>query len=318
MTAPLVSIGIPTVTRLGYLKEAVESALAQTWRNVEVLVGDDGDTLDIQEWSLARSRDDPRLTYWRNSRRLGLAGNWNAIVEKASGDFVVLLGDDDRLLPQFVERLLAATESDTAVIFCNHHIIDANGCRLERETERVTRRYHRAELVAGRLVTPAASAWQMVICPSAALIRRRDVLRVGFRPELNTPDIEFFIRLAGEHARFDFVPEFLAEYRVHGSSETSSGLRTDALAAQLLGIAVPAEIEPLKRELMRHLLVNATSRCLEHGEWQRALEFLKSDYYPASSRRASYMMQRVCATLRRPFGTALYRTILQAKHAVTH
>ena len=77
MTAPIVTIGIPTVNRLAYLIEAVESALAQTWPHIEVLVGHDGDGPDVSDWCRARAERDGTHS------RVGLAktGKSGVVVE---------------------------------------------------------------------------------------------------------------------------------------------------------------------------------------------------------------------------------------------
>lgn len=318
MTVPRVTVGIPTLRRLTYLIEAVDAALAQTWPNLEVLVGDDGDSPEIREWCLRRAQDDSRLRYQRNPARLGLAGNWNALASSARGDFIALPGDDDRLLPDFVERLMTAAAPDTAVVFCNHHVIDQQGRRLPDETERIERRYHRDVLERGPVADPAVCAWQLALCPSAVLIRRRELLRLGFRDELNSPDVEFFIRLAGESARFDFVPDRLAELRVHGAgTETASGLRHDDLVACLLPMAVPAHVEAHKHTLIEGLIVNAVSRSLQQGDRRRARQFLQSDYYPRASRPVSRLVQLTCAALPRLIGSPVYRAIVMAKRSQT-
>jgi glycosyltransferase involved in cell wall biosynthesis len=308
----LVSVGIGVVNRFEYFKEAVRAALAQTWPHIEVIVGDDGDSPAVREWCVRLADQDPRLKYHHNPRRLGIAGNWNAISARATGEFIVFPGDDDRLLPSFVETLVSAAAADTAVVFSNHHIIDAHGRRVPEETDRVTRHYHRSVLTGGQVHAPAC-AWQLAICPSAALVRRCHVARLRFGEDLTSPDVELFIRLAGESARFDFVPEHLVEFRVHPLNLTSSGLHHDTLLARLLDVAVPPDIEPLKRELLAHLAVTAVSRCLERGDRVAARRFLRSGYYPAASRRASYLAHRACAALPSSIGVVVYRAILQMK-----
>jgi glycosyltransferase involved in cell wall biosynthesis len=311
----LVSIGIGVVDRFAYFKEAVQAALAQTWPHIEILVGDDGDSSAVREWCLRLAEQDGRLKYHYNGGRLGIAGNWNAIAARAEGEFIVFPGDDDRLLPRFVERLVTVATSDTALVFSNHHIIDARGRRLPEETDHVTRRYHRSQLPAGQ-VSASACAWGLAICPSAALVRRRHVLQLGFGADLTSPDIDLFIRLASDRARFDFVPELLVEVRQHPLSLTTAGLRHDTLLTRLLDVPVAPDLEPLKRDLLAHLAVTAVSRSLERGDCVAARRVLQSGYYPMASRRASYMTHQACAVLPGSVGAAVYRTILQMKRAV--
>ena len=278
---PLVTIAIPTFSRLHYLKEAVGSALSQTYENIEVLIGDDGQTESIHAWSQDLISRESRARYQRNERNLGLAGNWNALADAARGEFIVIIGDDDRLLPDFVGKLIDSILPDANVAFSNLHLINSEGDRLEPETIGHTRFYHRDALPAGEIANAESVVWQNSIPISAALMRTSDVRRLRFKEDLNTPEIELFIRLAQEGGRFVFVPDYLSEYRVHPDSETAVGLRGERLAEYLLSIPVAPEIEPYKRQFMASLLINSVSRCLQHGEWGRARRLLSSEYYPA-------------------------------------
>ena len=87
------SIVIPVYNGANYLREAIESALAQTFRNVEVLVVDDGSTDETA--AVARSFRDVRYLYQENR---GLAAARNTGLRESSGRFVVFLDADDRLL----------------------------------------------------------------------------------------------------------------------------------------------------------------------------------------------------------------------------
>ena len=97
---------------------------------------------------------------------------------------------------------------------------------------------------------------------------------------MNTPDVEFFIRLALQGARFIFVPDYLMEYRVHLGAMTASGLWTEELVECLTPIEVKPEIEPYKRKLLIPMVVNAVSRCLQRGNMERARALLRNKYYP--------------------------------------
>jgi glycosyltransferase involved in cell wall biosynthesis len=277
---PLVTIAVPTFERLRYLKEAVASALAQSYSNVEVIIGDDGRSEDIKEWGLSIAARESRVRYQRNSQNLGLAGNWNALAEAARGEFITIIGDDDRLLPDFVDKLLNAILPDANVAFSNHYIIDSGGGRLAAESEQCTRTYCRHLIPAGKVFNAPATVWQNSVPMSSALIRTDDARRLRFKEDLNTPELEFFARMAYEGARFVFVPEYLAEYRTHSNSATSAGLRSEKLVKYLADIPVGAEVEPYKRTLMAGLLVNAVGRCLQQSERELARQFLRHEYYP--------------------------------------
>ncbi len=277
---PLVSIIIPTFDRPQYLREAIDAALGQTYANVEVLVFDNGtmeETLAVGEEAMRR---DSRVRFQRNERNLGMSGNFNALGAAARGEYLVAIGDDDRLLPDFVGRLVEAMRPEVRVVFSNHYLIDSEGRRLEEESIAYNRKYGRDQLAAGDLQNPEAAAWRQSIPMSASLLRTADMQRLQFREDLNTPDAEFFIRLATEGARFVFLPDYLMEYRVHLGAETVSGLWSEQLVDCLTPIKVRTEIEPFKRQFLTPIVVNAVSRCLQQGNMEMARKFLRNGYYP--------------------------------------
>src|SRR5688500_8996836 len=94
---PLVSVVIPCYNQAHYLSEAVESALAQSYGSVETFVVDDGSADNSGEIS-ARY---PRVSYLRQANR-GVAAARNAGLAASSGQFVLFLDADDRLLPEAV------------------------------------------------------------------------------------------------------------------------------------------------------------------------------------------------------------------------
>jgi glycosyltransferase involved in cell wall biosynthesis len=287
---PLVSIVIPTFDRPRYLQEAIDAGLAQTYSNIEVVVFDNGMLEETRAVAEKAARRDPRVRFQRNQRDLGMSANFNALAQAARGEFLVAIGDDDRLLPEFVSRLIGVMRPELRVAFSNHYLIDATGKRLEPESREHTRRYGRDTIPAGVLENAEASVWRQSIPLSASLLRTVDVLRLRFREDLNTPDVEFFIRLAQEGALFVFFPEYLMEYRVHLEAMTAGGLWTEELVECLAPIEVKPEIESYKRQFLIPMVVNAVSRSLQQGNMERARALLGNKYYPRwrrASRNAS-------------------------------
>jgi glycosyltransferase involved in cell wall biosynthesis len=313
---PLVTIAIPTFSRLHYLKEAVASALAQTYTNIEILIGDDGDDPAIREWAGQQEKLSSKVRYQRNTHNLGLAGNWNAVVEGARGEYVIIIGDDDRLLPEFVRVCMEAVLPDGTLVFCNQHLIDENGCRLEQDTSSHQQRFGRDQLAQGWVSDPEACAWRNTIPMSATLLRTMDARRLRFKEDMNTPEIELVVRLAAEGGKFAFVPNCLAEYRLHSQSASSAGLSSERLAEYLIDIQVRPEVEGYKTTLLSQLMVNAVSRCIVAGDQKRAGRLFWSNYYPAMERRRpSGRLQRVAIRLPRAIGCSFYRVIRRIKGA---
>lgn len=311
----LVTVAIPTLKRLAYLQEAVASALAQSYPRVEVLIGQDpgpaGLDALVREWCLAAAQREPRLRYQANDRNLGLAGNWNALAESARGDFILIMGDDDRLLPDIVAKLVPpALQSGARIVFSNHYLINEHGERLAAETTEVTHQYGRDSLPLGTVADSEILAWQAGIPVGSAIIRTDDVRRLKFREDLNTPEIELFLRAAREGASFFFLPEYLSEYRIHPASATSSGLWVDRLVLRLLEIPARRAVEPHKRQALRKLMGSAVSCALLQGDGETARKLLASEYYPEAERlRLRGLIQAFCAALPLPVGRWLYRLL---------
>jgi glycosyltransferase involved in cell wall biosynthesis len=101
---PLVSICIPTYNRADMVGKAIESALAQTYPHIEVLVVDNASTDNTAD-VVTRYRD-PRLKFFKNPANLGLFGNFNRCIELARGEFIHILHSDDYIDPKFTETCI--------------------------------------------------------------------------------------------------------------------------------------------------------------------------------------------------------------------
>ena len=304
---PTVTICIPTYRRLNYLKESVAAAQAQTLRDIEVLISDDGDSEELKRWAEDAVRADPRVRFRRNEKNLGLGGNWNECVVAARGQWVVIQGDDDHLLPSFCESLLQLAAPDSEVLFSNHYVIDEDGERLAEESEAWTVRYRRHLLPRGKVEDAARCVWSNSVSMTAALVRSDAIKRLGIKPDLNTPEIELFARLAAEGARFDHEPAYLAEFRSHPTSESSTnGLFSERLVRYLAPIPVPPEVEATKRAYMAPLTRSAVDRLLRAGERARASEVMRSRYYPQSWTDPALLAQALAVRVPASIGARAY------------
>jgi glycosyltransferase involved in cell wall biosynthesis len=115
VTQPKVTIAIPTYTRSRTLTRAVNSALGQTYEDIEVLVCDDCSTDDTQE--VLESYSDPRLRVWRHEANVGIFANVNECVRGANGEYFLLLMDDDYLESHCIESLLTIWEREHGIAF---------------------------------------------------------------------------------------------------------------------------------------------------------------------------------------------------------
>jgi glycosyltransferase involved in cell wall biosynthesis len=175
---PLVSVGLPAYDRPDFLRQALESLTAQTYRNIEVIVSDDcspGDgTRTVAEEFAA---GDPRVHYHRRETRLGAPANHFFVLEKASGEFFSWASEDDQWDEWFIETGVRALRAEPrrSAWMCTIVNTDAQGrtVREYRGFARFTTTSEKAEDIRRYLLEPE-------ILGKANLIHgvfRRDALR---------------------------------------------------------------------------------------------------------------------------------------------
>lgn len=102
------SVLLPTRNRLDLLRYAITSVVEQDYQDWEIIVSDNFSEEDVK--SYIQSLDDPRIKYYRTSSFVSVTDNWNNALEKSSGDYVIMLGDDDCLLKGYFKTCLALLE----------------------------------------------------------------------------------------------------------------------------------------------------------------------------------------------------------------
>ena len=172
---PLVSICIPTFNRSGMVEKAIESALKQTYTNIEVLVVDNYSTDETD--AVVASFHDKRLRYVKNSRNLGLFGNFNRCIELSRGEFIHILHSDDTITHDFTDTCIRffIQHPDVALTFTSLTIIHAKQKRSVSYSDKDT-------------IIPPPEGFQLLLqersfipCPSV-MVRKEVYSRVGNYP----------------------------------------------------------------------------------------------------------------------------------------
>ena len=280
---PLVSIIIPAYNAERYIKEAIDSALAQTYTAIEIIVINDGST------DRTREVIDPYISL-KNFRYLsqnnqGLSSARNTGIQNSHGEFIALLDSDDIFLPQKVERqvnyLISHPECD--VCYCNILYFYSD---LPEKLLNLNYVYYSKEEVFPRLLE------KMFIKPLSVMLRRRVVDHFGLFDEnyRRSEDYEYWLRIAHGGARFDFLPERLAKYRVHQDSHSFisgfSGVVAEKKAAVLIFKNLAAKMSAEERKkykitsiLSRHRFKYFSVKVAEH------IPFLQGIYWRMQRRR---------------------------------
>lgn len=129
MTKPLVTIGVPAYNEETYIGEALESLLAQTYPNLEIIVGDNGSTDRTEAIVKEFAAKDPRVVLVRHARNIGQNANFNHLPRVASGKYFAWASAHDFMDADFVEKCVAALEADPeAVLACPRTVyLDEHG-----------------------------------------------------------------------------------------------------------------------------------------------------------------------------------------------
>jgi glycosyltransferase involved in cell wall biosynthesis len=129
MSTPTVSIGLPVYNGQNYLAAAVESVLAQTYTDLELIICDNASEDDTALICRSFAERDSRVRYYRNPTNLGAAANHNKCFELASGKYFRWLSHDDVIKPRYIQACVEAlTENSQAVLAqCIVHCIRENG-----------------------------------------------------------------------------------------------------------------------------------------------------------------------------------------------
>src|SRR4051794_2178436 len=123
---PVLSIGLPVYNGEQYLVSTLESIIAQSFTNFELIISDNGSTDATPEICQRFAMHDPRIRYFRNPNNLGSAKNYVRVFELARGKYFKWNGHDDPLAPDLLERCVSILEQDETIVlaFGKMHGID--------------------------------------------------------------------------------------------------------------------------------------------------------------------------------------------------
>lgn len=177
-----VDILLPYWGDVGLLKIAVESIVAQTEKDWRLLVFDDCYPSDEPAHYFAQL-DDDRITYHRHKENLGITKNFNFALEQATAEYCVMMGCDDRMLPNYIEVALANV-GNADFYQPGVDVIDANGTVYLPLGDRVKAflRPKKAGLYAGEKLAASLCNGDWLYFPSI-LWRTKTIKKYGFNPE---------------------------------------------------------------------------------------------------------------------------------------
>lgn len=224
-----VSIIVPLYNYERYILETIESALAQTFRDLEILVIDDGSTDSscerVADWMRRHQNADIGLRLFRNQANARLAVTRNTGIDLSDADYCFFLDADNALYPRCIEKHVAALDSrlDAAAAYS---LIEVFGARAGIMGAGV---FERGALARGNFID------------AMSMVRRSVLIELdGFRHiDHGWEDYDLWLRLCEAGGLAIHLPEILSRYREHASSM----LRTDT--------NIPDHISKLHSDMIR-------------------------------------------------------------------
>jgi glycosyltransferase involved in cell wall biosynthesis len=292
-TKPKVSIMIPTYNQAHLVGEAIESALAQTYENLEVIVADDASTDETPEVVRAFTNDS-RVSYYRNSTNLGRVANYRrTLYERATGEWVVNLDGDDYLTdPRFIEDAIRSVCDDVVLVIGGYRELDERtGADIALlPTKRRLERVDGTSYFLGWF-------WDAVVPHYGSLYRRDAATSVGFYDkDIISSDWESLRRLV-LHGDLLLMGRVVGVSRLHGTNASLS-LVVSEYVSDLESMLSPYAYA-VERGLPKERLVQWKDRALAgwvaayarmflvHGHWLYAWTLLDAlRGYPVAYRSA--------------------------------
>jgi glycosyltransferase involved in cell wall biosynthesis len=234
----LVSICIPTYNGGRYISEALESAILQSYGNLEIIISDDSsndNTLDIIESFKQKTNIHIKIF---NHRPNGIGANWNNCLKRAEGKFIKFLFQDDILQPTCIEEMVNVLETYHGIgLVASKREFIVEDSHLNEDTKKWIDKYGDLQvnldpsLSSGMQILDASLFKSNVFFreprnkvgePSAVLFRKEILNNIGFfREDLKQVlDYEFYYRILKKQ-NIAILPKKLIKFRLHDQQATS-------------------------------------------------------------------------------------------------
>lgn len=210
---PKVSVVIPAYNHEAYVQSAIQSVLAQTYKDFELIVINDGST-DMTHEIVSKLSEKYNFTYISQQNK-GLSKTLKDAISLCKGDFIAILASDDVWIENKLELQVAHMTECPDVVACCAGVdsIDENDCIINKGVDRQS-----VELYSFDRVMLAG----FNIPPATILIRKNAVESDFFDESLKVEDFFLWLKLTKKGGVISVLPETLAQYRLHSSNTTGN------------------------------------------------------------------------------------------------
>lgn len=308
MPTPLVSVLMPTYNYGHFLGQAIDSVLAQTFTDFELVVSDNASDDDTEALMRDYAARDPRVRYHRNDENVGLAANFSLVFERSDPNSTYFIGlpADDWWAPNLLEELvaIAAAEPEVAVVHSDIYRTEADGTVVNTYTDMIDHDHPPA----GKH-TDVERLYRINFIPfQTALVRRSHFEELSpsgrpYDPEVpNTNDYFLWLTLFTRGAVGYYLDEPLGYYRKHEAAQTMpanliSRLQQEVRCFEKIAAFCPPRYEELRRRALAGQLSSLAFVLLEGGRPTEARSLLDRAASLASGGHLDRKVARAIAAL---------------------
>jgi len=117
--SPKVSIGLPVYNGENFVREAIDSILAQTFHDFELIISDNASTDSTEAICRAYANQDKRVRYYRNKENIGASKNFSRVFKFASGEYFKWAAHDDVYLPEYLSKCVKVLDQNPSIVLCH-------------------------------------------------------------------------------------------------------------------------------------------------------------------------------------------------------
>lgn len=288
-----ISIIIPTYNRPDLLKVCIKSCLSQTLSPYEIIIGDDSSNDESKEIveQIIEENKSAKISYFKNVPPKKQIGNVNFLIDKAEGDYVTLIHDDDYLLDNCLSDLSKPLLNDSSIdaSFGKQYLIDMNDHIDQKVSDNANRDYYRTASYEGTVLSSYDSAILQQFPNNAYVIKADLIKKYKYSTDSeyvgDACDFFFSFNLGLKKLKFYFVNTYTAVYR-EGNEKISNNLRCDAAIKSYLIIAdsvIPdGESNVSYKKQLKRFAPLALSQAINRKEKKHASKIFFSKYHFSS------------------------------------
>lgn len=280
---PRVSILIPVFNREKYISECIESALCQSYENIEIIISDNKST--DKTWNICKryQEKDSRVKIFQNEINCGPVLNWEKCINAATGEFSKILFSDDLLEKNCIERMIEPfSRGNIGLTFCAAAIGESKENSVTHYLRRGTIKIRSCDYLDLILSNLAP------VSPGAILLRTADLkknLHHSFPTKTNRefsvhgagPDVMISILTSQSYEYVISIKEALVFFRVHDGSFTVKNKQNEIEHSYISAIAYYLKFNCSKKKWIRYLARRWMAKALKHNNFINVKSFLEQN-----------------------------------------